>query len=79
VVRYLEQKLHTKLYVPSFPHDPIQGIIGIDTSINLAVRDLRERKIGGFTFQYAVVPGEEDRASSGSVLRSSLPAWQISM
>ncbi len=47
VVRYLEQKLHTKLYVPSFPHDPVHGITGIDTSINLAVRDLRERKIGG--------------------------------
>ena len=47
VVRYLEQKLHTKLYVPSFPADPVKGITGIDTSINLAVRDLRERKIGG--------------------------------
>ncbi len=47
VVRYLEQKLHTKLYIPQFPLDPKQGIIGIDTSINLAVRDLRERKIGG--------------------------------
>ena len=47
VVRYLEQKLHTKFHVPSFPIDPAQGITGIDTSINLAVRDLRERKIGG--------------------------------
>ena len=47
VVRYLEQKLHTKLYVPSFTHDPATGIAGIDTSVNLAVRDLRERKIGG--------------------------------
>ena len=47
VVRYLEQKLHTKLYIPSFPIDPKQGITGIDTSINLAVKDLRERKIGG--------------------------------
>ncbi|MEK6744905.1 MAG: phosphoglycerate kinase [Nitrospirota bacterium] len=47
VVRYLEQKLHTKLYVPKLPIDPKQGITGIDTSINLAVRDLRERKIGG--------------------------------
>lgn len=47
VVRYLEQKLHTKLSVPTFPIDPLQGITGIDTSINLAVRDLRERKIGG--------------------------------
>ncbi len=47
VVRYLEQKLHTKLYIPDFPLDPKQGIVGIDTSINLAVRDLRQRKIGG--------------------------------
>ncbi len=47
IVRYLEQKLHTKLYVPRFPIDPNQGIPGIDTSINLAVRDLRERKLGG--------------------------------
>jgi phosphoglycerate kinase len=47
VVRYLEQKLHTKLYIPEFHPDPVQGIVGIDTSINLAIRDLRERKIGG--------------------------------
>jgi len=47
VVRYLEQKLHTKLYIPEFLQDRSQGIVGIDTSINLAVRDLRERKIGG--------------------------------
>jgi phosphoglycerate kinase len=47
IVRYLEQKLHTKLLVPKFPIDPERGITGIDTSINLAVRNLRERKIGG--------------------------------
>jgi phosphoglycerate kinase len=47
IVRYLEQKLHTKLYIPDFPRDAGRGIAGIDTSINLAVRDLRERKIGG--------------------------------
>lgn len=47
VVRYIEQKLHTKLYIPDFPQEPGRGIVGIDTSINLAVRDLRERKIGG--------------------------------
>ncbi len=39
--------MHTKLYIPQFPPDPKRGIVGIDTSINLAVRDLRERKIGG--------------------------------
>jgi phosphoglycerate kinase len=47
IARYLEQKLHTKFYIPKFPIDPKQGIAGIDTSINLAIRDLRERKIGG--------------------------------
>ena len=47
VVRYLEQKLHTKFYVPKFPIDPEKGIAGIDTSINLAIRELRERRIGG--------------------------------
>jgi phosphoglycerate kinase len=47
IVRYLEQKLHSKLYVPKFPPDPVRGIAGIDTSINLAVRELKERKIGG--------------------------------
>lgn len=47
VVRYLEQKLHTKFNMPSFTPDPKQGIAVIDTSINLAIRDLRERKIGG--------------------------------
>jgi len=47
IVSYLEQKLHTKLYIPDFPRDAGRGIVGIDTSINLAVRDLRERKIGG--------------------------------
>ena len=46
-MRYLEQKLHTKLYIPEFLPDPLHGISGIDTSINLAIRDLRERKIGG--------------------------------
>jgi len=47
VVRYLEQKLHTKLFIPDFPQEPGRGIRGIDTSINLAVRDLRDRRIGG--------------------------------
>jgi phosphoglycerate kinase len=47
IVRYLEQKLHTKLYIPNFPRDPQRGIAGIDTSVNLAIRELRERKIGG--------------------------------
>ena len=47
IVQYLEQKLHTKLHIPGFPADPEKGIMGIDTSVNLAIRELRERRIGG--------------------------------
>ncbi|MEW6215286.1 MAG: phosphoglycerate kinase [Nitrospirota bacterium] len=47
IVEYLEHKLHTKFHIPKFDIDPRFGILGIDTSINLAIRDLRERKIGG--------------------------------
>ena len=47
VVRYLEQKLHTAFFIPGFPVEGNRGIPHIDTSINLAIRDLRRRRIGG--------------------------------
>jgi phosphoglycerate kinase len=47
IVGYLEHKLHTTFHIPKFNIDAKMGITGIDTSINLAIRDLRERKIGG--------------------------------
>ena len=47
IVRYLEQKLHTRFYVPDFPADGSKGITRIDDSINPVVKDLRQRKIGG--------------------------------
>jgi phosphoglycerate kinase len=47
IVRYLEQKLHSQFFVPSIPADGPKGITHIDTSINLAIKDLRRRKIGG--------------------------------
>ncbi|HMK56784.1 MAG TPA: phosphoglycerate kinase [Dissulfurispiraceae bacterium] len=47
IVQYLEQKLHTRIHVPRFSADPEKGVTGIDTSVNLAIRDLRERRIGG--------------------------------
>ncbi len=47
IVEYLAHKLHTKFHVPKFDIDAKFGITGIDTSINLAIRNLRERKIGG--------------------------------
>ncbi len=47
VVEYLERKLHVKFLVPDFPAEPGQGIKNIDTSINHAIKALRERKVGG--------------------------------
>ena len=47
IIQYLEQKLHTRIHVPVFPIESEKGIAGIDTSINLAIRELRERKTGG--------------------------------
>lgn len=47
IVRYLERKLHSRFYIPRFPIDPERGITGIDTSINIAIRKLEERGIGG--------------------------------
>jgi phosphoglycerate kinase len=65
VVRYLEQKLHTKIHVPAFPVDPGKGITGIDTSINLAIRDLRERRCGGIYLPNSRwFYGEEDKGSA---------------
>jgi phosphoglycerate kinase len=46
IAQYLEQKLHTKIHIPRFAADAEKGITGIDTSINLAIRELRERKYG---------------------------------
>ncbi len=65
IVEYLEHKLHTKFYAHTFPIYPKFGILSIDTSINLAIRDLRERKIGGIFlpntrwFQGEEAEGEE--------------------
>ncbi|OGW28820.1 MAG: phosphoglycerate kinase [Nitrospirae bacterium GWC2_42_7] len=47
IVEYLERKLHIKFHIPEFTITPKLGITGIDTSINLAIRLLRERKLGG--------------------------------
>ena len=47
IAAYLERKLHTKIHVPTFRVEEKRGIVGIDTSINLAIKDLRQHKIGG--------------------------------
>jgi phosphoglycerate kinase len=47
IVAYLEHKLHARFHVPRLAPDGERGILGIDTSINLAVRELRARRYGG--------------------------------
>jgi phosphoglycerate kinase len=47
IAAYLERKLHSKIHVPTFRVEHRRGIIGIDTSINLAIKELRQHKIGG--------------------------------
>ncbi|MBI4684073.1 MAG: phosphoglycerate kinase [Nitrospirae bacterium] len=47
IIEYLSHKLHIRFHVPQFDIDPKLGIIGVDTSINLAIKELKERRIGG--------------------------------
>lgn len=47
IVEYLKRKLHTDLYIPEFSIDPENGIAGMPDSINPAIEELRNRKIGG--------------------------------
>ena len=46
IVDYLERKLHIKFHIPEFASGPGCGITGIDTSINHAIRVLKDRRIG---------------------------------
>lgn len=47
IVEYLSHKLHTTFHIPEFKIDPKLGITDIDSSIDSAVNDLREKKISG--------------------------------
>ena len=47
IAAYIERKLHTKIQVPTFRPENKRGILGIDTSINLAIKELKQHKIGG--------------------------------
>jgi phosphoglycerate kinase len=46
IAEYLDRKLHTTIYCPKFKPEENKGIKSIDTSINLAIRDLKEKRIG---------------------------------
>jgi phosphoglycerate kinase len=47
IVDYLQNKLHIRLKVPEFQAHGTQGYLGIETSINHLIRDLREQVIDG--------------------------------
>jgi phosphoglycerate kinase len=47
IAAYLERKLHSRIHVPALRVEDKRGIHGIDTSINLAIKDLRQHKVGG--------------------------------
>ena len=48
IVEYLEKKLYTKFFVPDFKEDHENGgFIGIDTAINLSIRQLKSGEIDG--------------------------------
>ncbi|OFX88006.1 MAG: phosphoglycerate kinase [Bacteroidetes bacterium GWF2_33_16] len=47
IVEYLRNKLHINMKVPEFYADGNKGYVGIETSINHLIRELRESKIDG--------------------------------
>ncbi|MFH1076041.1 MAG: phosphoglycerate kinase [Pseudomonadota bacterium] len=46
IVKFLERKLHTEFYIPEIACVNGKGILAIDTSINHAVKKLKDHKIG---------------------------------
>lgn len=62
IVRYFENKLHVRFVVPQFFNKTEYGYLGIETSINHLIRELKEEKIDGIylpnTRWFA---GEEDK------------------
>lgn len=73
IVRYLEQKLHTNFFIPDFPIEGPKGITHIDTSVNLAIKDLRHRRIGGIYLPNTRwFLGEEGQASEREAFAKQL-------
>jgi len=62
IVDYLQNKLHITLKVPEFQAHGQQGYLGIETSINHLIRDLRENEIDGIYLPNTRwFSGEEDK------------------
>jgi len=47
IVKYINNKLNTELYIPKFSIDPENGIAGIEDSIKAVIEDLKKKKIKG--------------------------------
>ena len=47
IVDYLQKKLHITMKIPEFYRDEKRGYIGIETSINHLIRELKENRIDG--------------------------------
>ncbi len=47
IVDYIESKLHINLKIPKFIEYPPQGYLGVETSVNHMIRELKEDKIEG--------------------------------
>ncbi len=45
IVEYLENKLYTEIFTPEFNTDDY-GVVSIDTSVNLAIKRLRNKELG---------------------------------
>lgn len=73
IVDYLERKLHIKFHIPEFHVADRAGITGIDTSVNHAIRALRERRIGGIYLPNTRwFQAEETKSGEGSKLALQL-------
>jgi phosphoglycerate kinase len=73
IAEYLERKLHTKIYCPTFRPEGDAGIKSVDTSINLAIKNLKEKRIGAIYLPNTRwFTGEESKAEDSDSLARQL-------
>lgn len=73
IAKYLEWKLNTHLFIPSFHMEETRGILAIDTSVNRVVSDLKKRKIGGIYLPNTRwFEGEESEGEARDLLAQQL-------
>jgi len=76
IAEYLERKLHTRIFCPTFRHEGNAGIKSIDTSINLAIKDLKEKKSAPYIFPIpAGFQVKNPNRTTERLLRCNWPDW----